>query len=136
MRVLQKALDLNNVDHIMLWATCCIGFFGFLQAGEFTVNSTFDPEIHLSVHDLQVDCLLNPSCLKIHIKCSKTNLFHSGCDVYLGTGNSDICPLAATGSYLHVHGDSPGLLFLFKEGRPLRTTFITGGVFHIPLCLG
>ena len=64
-----KGLDLNNTDHIMLWAACCVGFFGFLRAGEFTVNSTFDPDSHLSVCDLQVDCLLNPSCLKIHIKC-------------------------------------------------------------------
>ena len=69
MRVLQKGLDLNNTDQIMLWAACCVGFFGLLRAGEFTVNSTFDPDSHLSVRDLQVDCLLNPSCLKIHIKC-------------------------------------------------------------------
>ena len=61
MRVLQKALDLNNADHVMLWAACCVGFFGFLRTGEFTFNSTFDPEIHLSVMDLKVDCLLNPS---------------------------------------------------------------------------
>ena len=63
MRVLQKALDLSNADHVMLWAACCVGFFGFLRAGEFTVNSTFDPEIQLSVRNLQVDCLLNPSFL-------------------------------------------------------------------------
>ena len=60
---------------------------------EFTVNSTFDPEIHLSVGDLQVDCLLNPSCLKIHIKCSKPDPFRCGCGIYLGKGNSHVCPL-------------------------------------------
>ena len=117
MRVLQKGLDLNNADHIMLWAACCVGFFDFLRAGEFTVNSTFDPDSHLSVCDLQVDCLLNPSCLKIHIKCSKTDPFGSGCDVYLGKGNSDVCPLAAISSYLHVRGEAPGPLFFFRDGR-------------------
>ena len=93
MRVLQKALDLNNADHVMLWAACCVGFFGFLRVAEFTVNSTFDPEIHLSVGDLQVDCLLNPSCLKINIKCSKPDPFRCGCGIYLGKGNSHVCPL-------------------------------------------
>ena len=131
MRVLQKALDLNNADHIMLWAACCVGFFGFLRAGEFTVNSTFDPEIHLSVRDLQVDCLLNPSCLKIHIKCSKTDPFRSGCDIYLGKGNSDLCPLAAISSYLHVRGEAPGPLFLFRDGRPLSRQILASKVQHI-----
>ena len=131
MRVLQKALDLNNADHIMLWAACCVGFFGFLRAGEFTVNSTFDPEIHLSVQDLQVDCLLNPSCLKIHIKCSKTDPFRSGCDIYLGKGNSDLCPLAAISSYLHVRGEAPGPLFLFRDGRPLSRQILASKVQHI-----
>ena len=86
----------------------------FLHAGEFIVNSTFDPEIHLSVCNLQVDCLLNPSCLKIRIKCSKNDPFRSGRDIYLGKGNSDISPLATTGSYLHVCGEAPGL-FLFRD---------------------
>ena len=77
--------------------------------GEFTVNSTFNLEGRLSVHNLQVDCLMNPSCLEIHIKCSKTDPFHSGCDIYLGKGNYEIFPLAAIGSYLHV------LSWLFRD---------------------
>ena len=98
MWALQKGLDLNNADHVMLWAGCCVGFFGFLCAGEFTVNSTFDPEIHLSIRDVLIDCLWNASCPEIHIKCSQTYLFHLGCDIYLRKGNSDICSLVATGS--------------------------------------
>ena len=73
MKFLQKALDFNNANHVKLCTACCVGFFSFLHVGEFIVNSTFDLEIHLSVCDLQVDCLMNPSDLKIHIKCS-------GCD--------------------------------------------------------
>jgi len=133
MRVLQKALDLNNADHGMPWAACCVGFFVFFvfRVGEFTVNSTFDPEIHLSINNLQVDCLLNPSCVMIHIKCSKTDSFHSGCDIYLGKVNSDICPLAAIGSYLHVRGDAPGPLFLFRDGRPLPRQILASKIQHI-----
>ena len=123
MRVLQKGLDLNNADHIMLWEAYCVGFFGFLRAGEFTVNSIFEPDSRLLVCDLQVDCLLNPSCLKIHIKCSKTDPFHSGCDVYLGKGNPDVCPLAAISSYLHVREEAPG--------GPLSRQILASKVNHI-----
>ena len=115
----------------MLWVAFCVGFFGFLHAGEFPVNSTFDREIHLSVHHLQVDCSMNPSCLKIPIKCSKTDQFRSGCDIYFAKDNSEICPLAATGSYLHVLGDAPGPLFLFSDGRPSLCPILSSKVQHI-----
>ena len=48
MRFIQRSLDTHNSEHVML-----LGFFGFLRAGEFTVNSTFDPSIHLTVQDFQ-----------------------------------------------------------------------------------
>ena len=68
----------------MLWAACRLGFFGFLRAGEFMVNSTFDPSIHLIVQDLQVDVEVNPSSLCVCIKSSKNGLFPQGCFIYLG----------------------------------------------------
>ena len=67
----------------MLWAACCLGFFGFLQAGEFMVNCAFEPSIHLTVQDLQVDAEVNPSSLRVHIKSSKTDPFCQGCFVDL-----------------------------------------------------
>ena len=33
MRALQKALDLNNAEHIILWTACCVGFFLFFMRG-------------------------------------------------------------------------------------------------------
>lgn len=56
MSVLRRSLDLGNPD-VMLWAACS---FGFLRGGGFTVNSPFDPSLHLTLGDIQVDVPLNP----------------------------------------------------------------------------
>lgn len=67
-------------DRVMLWAAFMLGFFGFLRAGEFTIPSvtSFDPETHLAVSDVAVDNRVNPSLLRVHIKCSKTDPFRRG----------------------------------------------------------
>ena len=67
LRVIQGSLDLKLRVHVMLWAACCFGFFAFLRAGEFTISQPFDPSIHLTVSDLQVDTLVNPNCFQIRI---------------------------------------------------------------------
>ena len=70
LRAIQHRLDFSRRDHVVLWTACCLGFFGFLRAGEFTVNSAFQPSIHMTVAYLQADSLVNPTCFKVHIKCS------------------------------------------------------------------
>ena len=83
----------------MLWAARCLGFFGFLRDGEFTVNSAFQPSIHMTVADLQADSLVNPTCFKVHINCSKTDPFRMGCDIYVGRGEGPVCPIRALGNF-------------------------------------
>ena len=103
----------------MLWAACCLGFFGFLRAGEFTKNSSFDHSIHLAVSDVQADALVDPTCFRVHIKSSKTDPFRIGCVIYVGSGNSSICPVVVLGNFLALRGPSAGPLFCFADGRPL-----------------
>lgn len=106
MRVIHRSLDLQNPDDIMLWATCCLGFFGFLRAGDFTVNTAFYPFIHLTVQDLQVNAEVNPSSLPMHIESSKTNTFRQRFFIYLGDRQASLCPIAAIMTYLHLQGSS------------------------------
>ena len=131
LKVIQHSLDFNSRDHIMFWTACCIGFFGFLWAGEFTANPPFDPSIHLAVSDVQADALVDPSCFKIHIKCSKTDPFRMGCDIYVGWGNSVICPVAAIGNFLALRGPLPGPLFCYADGRPLTRQLLSSTVQSI-----
>ena len=72
---------LSNQPHsyrnIMLWAACCLEFFGFLPVSEFTVPShtDYDPSLHLSLQDVSIDNRDNPHVLRITIKQSKTDPF-------------------------------------------------------------
>ena len=119
MRIIQHSLDAHNSEHIMLWAACCLGFFGFLRAGEFTVNCAFDPSIHLTVQELQVDAEVHPSSLRVRIKSSKTDPFRQGCFIYLGRGQAPLCPISAILTYLHQRGPLSGPLFIDTHGQPL-----------------
>ena len=84
-------------DRIMLWAAACVGFFGFLRAGEFTVSSAeaYDPEAHLNLSDVALDSHTNPAMVRILIKQSKTDPFRQGVEIFLGRSGSMVCPVQA-----------------------------------------
>ena len=68
----------HNSDYIMLWTAACMGFFGFLRAGEFTVPTaqSYDPEVHLSLCDMALGSHSAPSL--IAFASSKARQTHSG----------------------------------------------------------
>ena len=92
----------------MLWAACCLGFFGFFCAGQFTTCLPFDPRIHWAVSDPQANALADPTCFK----------FQMGCNIYVGCSNGSICPMAAIGNFLALHGPVQGLLLCHADGGP------------------
>ena len=87
----------HDVNYITLWGACCMGFFGFMRAGEFTVTSTqdFHPASSLTLQDIAVDRHVNPSMIRIHLKQSKTDPFRHGVNIYVGQTGSELCPVAA-----------------------------------------
>ena len=112
--------DSSNHDHIMLWAACCVGFFGFLRSGEMTTSEVgeFDPGQHLTVRDITVDDIQNPRVVSVRIKQSKTDPFRHGTSIVLSRTDLLLSPVAALLAYLVVQGDRDGPLFLFR-GQPL-----------------
>jgi len=101
--------------NIMLWAACCLAFFGFLRV---TVPNQviYDSATHLSLADISLDGRVNPTLIAVHIKQSKTHPFCTGVTLYLGTTNHPNCPVAGILPYLVLRGSQPGPLFLTKDG--------------------
>ena len=114
--IVRKSLELTIPDNVILWATYSLGFFGFLRAGEFTTNGPFDPSLHLTVADLQVDSSTNPQSLRVFIKCKKSYPFRQGRFNFLGCGSSSLCTVAALTNYFHLRELGMGALFIFQNG--------------------
>ena len=117
-------------DTLMLWAAACIGFFGFLRAGEFTVPSpeAYDPEVHLNLGDLALDSHTHPTLVRLKIKQSKTDPFRQGVDVFLGRTDTPLCPVEALIQYLGVRSPTPGPLFVLSTGSPLSRSHLVANL--------
>ena len=126
--------SLNFYNRTMLWAACCLAVFGFSHVVEFTVNSHFNPGVHIAVGDVQAESLVNSGSFRIYIKYSKMDPFCQGCYkfiIYIGAGKCDLCPMRALIQYLHVHGSTPGPLFLHSDGTPLNRQRLTSSIQSI-----
>ena len=125
--IIYSALDLNSFDDVMFWAACLLAYFAFLRSAKFTVSSlsAFNPSLHLSMSDVSVDVLLDPSCLQVFIKAFKTDPFQKGCNVFIGLGSLPLCTVQAVVSYLGHRGHHPRPLFLLENGRLLTRSLVT-----------
>ena len=112
---------------MMLWAACCLAFFGFLRCGEFTCPSTSPiTSAVLSLGDIAVDSRVNPQLLRVHLRHRKTDPFGNGITLSLGRTGHLLCPVSAVLSYLAVRSGVPGPLFILPNGSPLsRNMLIT-----------
>ena len=88
-------------DNIMLWAASLLCFFGFLRSGEITTPTltSYDPSALLSYNDISVDNPVNPTIVKVRLKCSKTDPFRHGVEVHVGKTGQALCPVVALLNY-------------------------------------
>ena len=108
----------NRYKATLLWAACCLGYFGFMRAGEFTVGKLKEPAI-IRVADVAVDSHSSPSMVRVHLRRSKTDPFGKGIHIYLGKTDLPLCPVVAILGYLAIRPPGEGPLFILEDGSPL-----------------
>ena len=91
----------EDYDRLMLWAAFCLGFFGFMQSGEFTCPSLreFSSDM-LGPGDVAVDSHTSPSFITVRLKRSKNDPFGVGTTIHLGSTGDPLCPVKAVLGYL------------------------------------
>ena len=100
----------------LLWAACCLGFFGFLRIGEFTARSSRNiPQGIVAFHDIQRADSLPPEFIRVHLRHSKTDPFGKGVHIFLGRTQDAVCPVAAILSFIAI-----------------RPQHFTGPLFSVP----
>ena len=94
-------------DCTMLWAACCLGFFGFLRSGEFTCPSlaAFRDDM-LTPRDVTVDSHQSPSVVSMQLHRSKADPFGLGVKIHLGRANHTICPVSTVLAYMAFQGQA------------------------------
>ena len=61
-------------NYVMLWAACCLGFFGVLHAGEFTCAAAETTDTPLSPSDVSVDSRDSPQLVVVHLRQTRSGL--------------------------------------------------------------
>ena len=117
----------------MLWAACCLSFFGVLRSGEFTApeEGDFDPGQHLSYSDIAVHSLSNPKTLSVRIKQSKIDPFRLGVTIFVGKTESLLCPVGAILAYMALRGPGEGPFFRFQNGLPLSRSRLVSALLKV-----
>ena len=125
-----KALDFSKHDHIMFWEASKLAYFGFLCSSEFTMPnlSSFSSVIHLSVADLAIDSYDAPTCLRMHLKASKTDPRWQR--------HPPLRTIHSLMAYLQLRGNGAGPLFLLQDGGPLSRALLTDWLRRILTAAG
>ena len=117
----------------MIWAAFLVCFFGFLRAGEITIpdGSAYDASTHLNFSDIALDNTMSPNIVQIRLKASKTDPFRQGVNIHIGRTNHTLCPVSALLNFIAARGNSPGLLFHFKDSSPLTKSKFTSKLRYL-----
>ena len=117
----------------MLWAACCLGYFGFMRSGELVApaDGQFDAGQHLTFADVSVDSSTRLSLLAVCIKQSKTDPFRQGTTIFMGKTDTILCPVAAMLAYMALRGSGEGPLFRLQDKQPLTRQRLVAAIHKV-----
>ena len=101
--------------------------YSLFRCSEFTVPSLqgFDPEVHLTIKDIAIDKIVEPSLVRVTIKQSKTDPFRQGIRLFLCATEHTVCPVKALLQYLVLRRRKDGPLFITAKGTPLTRQYFS-----------
>ena len=120
----------GNYKDTMIWAACCLAYFGLLRISEFTTKSPnhFDPSTDLLLSDVAVDSRISPTSIHITLKQSKNDQFRTGATISLGKTTHAVCPVDALVQYIAIQGGTPGSLFLVSPNQSLTRALFSAAL--------
>ena len=114
----------RELEARMLWAACCLGYFGFMRSGEFTHSGKAESAPIIS-SEVMVDSHCSPSLCRIWLRRSKTDQAGKGVCIFIGKAPAPLCPVTAMVNYLARRPPPAGPLFVLANGTPLsRERFV------------
>ena len=102
--------------------------FCWQENSRYHPPEAYDPEVHLNLGDLSLDCHTHPTLVRLKIKQSKTDPFRQGVGVFLGRTDMPLCPVQALVQYLEVRSPAPGPLFNLSTGSPLSRSLLVANL--------
>ena len=86
----------NSYNDTMLWAAMTLAHYGLLRSAEFTINTSYDHKVHLSLPDVSFhNADDGTGYLKIYIKRSKTDKRNQGFFLHIGCSTTTVCAYCA-----------------------------------------
>lgn len=118
----------ESYDDKLLKAAMSLAHYGLLRAAEFTIQSSFNPEINLCIGDITFN--YDETCyLNVCIKKSKTDVKNCGFDLKIGCSGLSVCAMCNMTDFIKLRMSlgkttmtSP--LFMYRNG-----TYLTRSVF-------
>ena len=113
----------SQLEAKLVWAACCMGYFGFMRSGEFTSDRSSEPAMRSS--DVAVDSHESPTIVRMKLRKAKTDPFGQGVEIFVSKTGVALCPVSAILNYLAVRPSGEGPLLVHADGSPLtRDQFV------------
>ena len=125
----------------LLWAVCCVCFFGFFRAGELLASQGGTQLPPVQFADVAIDDHDSPTMIQVYLRRAKADPFGKGVEIFLGKTGQQLCPVTALLGYLGVIPRNPGdaPLFVNCEGalftkevfvRKVKSALSRAGINH------